>query len=116
MLLDHVIGDGKEWVTLEYMDDRPDYYVARVPTGTHKLIEDRSEKWYSEIMPEIEQAIDDESVEFYNERNWREHDKKGYVDNSRKWPIPPYQPCGSSWSEYHPSKETLRLGGKKTKT
>ena len=81
MLLHRIIGDGKEWVTLQYMDDRPDYYVARVPTGTHKLIDKKSDKWYDDIMPEIEEAIADEARDFYNERNWREYEKNGYVYN-----------------------------------
>lgn len=112
MLLDRVWGDGREWVWFEYMDDRPDFYVARVPTGTLEAISARTDKWYDCLMAEIEGQIDDEAKDFYSERNWREHDKKGYVYNSRKWPIPPFQACGSAWGEYEPSETILKANAK----
>lgn len=107
MLLDKIFGDGGEWVKVQYLDDRPDYYVVRVPTGTHQLIEDRSDEWYEGLWQEITEAIADEAKDFYNEHNWREHEKNGYVYKTRKWPIPPYEPSGSSWSAFEPSIETL---------
>jgi hypothetical protein len=100
MLLSEVFGDGKEVIWFEYMDDRPCFYVIRVNTGTYKQIESKADEFYDELLPVIEDAIDDEAVDFYSDRNWRERDKLGYVYDSRRWPIPPYYSSGSSWGKY----------------
>lgn len=98
-LVDRVFGDGKEIITFQYMDDRPDYYVVRVGTGTAALM-DRKEDEFYDLLGRIENQIADEGMDFYSERAWREHDRKGYVYTNRRWPVPPYQPCGSSWGTY----------------
>ena len=106
MLLTRVFGDGKEWIALAYADKRPDYYLARVPTGTHTLIEHRAAAWY-DILREIEQAIAEEAVEFYGARQRRERDAKGCVCDTRKWPIPPATGAGVAWWIYEPSEALL---------
>ena len=103
MLLDAVFGDGKEFVWFEYMDDRPCYYIARVPTGTQK------EKGYPAVINDIEDAIRDEAMDFYSERAWREHDRKGYVSTNRRWPIPPGMASGSAWGSYEPPEHVLAM-------
>lgn len=106
MLLSRVFGDGKEWITVQHMDDRPDYYVVRVPAGTLALIAQQADAWY-DLLDEIRDAIDDEAMDFYTERQWREREDKGYVCDTRKWPIPPDSPCGTSWGEYEPSEDLV---------
>lgn len=105
MLLSEVFGDGKEWIWFGYLDDRPNYYVIRVPTRTHQLIDDQSDEWYDGLLVSIHNQIDKEAMDFYSERNWRERDRLGYVYNARRWPIPPYQPSGCAWGEIAPIKE-----------
>jgi len=104
-LISKIFGDGAELVTFQYMDDRPDYYVARVPSGTLMAIDDQTDVWYDVLMPDIVNQIDDEATDFYTERNWRERDRKGYVCVSRRWPIPPGEASGSSWGEFSPSDD-----------
>lgn len=111
MLLSHVIGDGSEWIWFSYMDDRPSYYVVRVPSGTHQKIENRSDDFYDDILPAIESAIDEEAFDFYGSRQWKEYDREGCVCNNRRWPIPPHFPSGSSWGKYTPDRDTLRRAG-----
>lgn len=111
MLLLHVIGDGVEWLWFSYLDDRPNYYVVRVPAGTHQKIEDRSDDFYDDILPEIHDSIEEEAFDFYGPRQWREYDREGYVTNNRRWPIPPHMPSGSSWGKFTPDEETLRRAG-----
>ncbi|MDR1282422.1 MAG: hypothetical protein LBK99_16610 [Opitutaceae bacterium] len=108
MLLGTIIGDGAEWIWFSYMDDRPNYYVVRVPTGTLVSIQGRTDYFYDDVLPEIVNAIEDESYDFYGPRQWRERDRKGYVSSTRRWPIPPNFSSGSTWGEYEPDKETLR--------
>lgn len=100
MLLDTVIGDGKEAIWIQYMDDRPNYYIVRVPTGTNALIEDRADEWCDDLLPQITEAIADEAQDFYTERAWSEYERKGYVCTSRRWPIPPSFPAGCGWGKY----------------
>lgn len=100
MLLDTVIGDGKEAIWIQYMDDRPNYYILRVPTGTNALIKDRADEWRDDLLPQITEAIADEAQDFYTERAWNEYERKGYVCTNRRWPIPPSFPVGCSWGRY----------------
>lgn len=101
MLLDHVFGDGKERIWIEHMDDRPDYYVVRVSSGTHALIESQNDEWYDHLLPSIQNTIEDEAMEFYSNRQWNEHERNGYV-KTRKWPIPPHMPSGTAWGVIKP--------------
>jgi hypothetical protein len=91
MLVEAVFGDGTEWIWFEYMDDRPQYYVARVPSGT------LTQHGYPDVINALENSIEEEAMDFYSKRAWREYDRKGYVDINRRWPIPPHMPNGSSW-------------------
>lgn len=100
MVLDTVFGDGGEAIWFQYADDRPNYYIVKVPTGTGELIESRSDDWYDELLPRIAEAVADEAQEFYSDRAWREYEREGAVCTNRRWPIPPYFPAGCSWGKY----------------
>lgn len=108
MLVSHIFGDGAELMTFEYMDDRPYYYVVLVPTGTYKEIDARSQVIH-DLIDDIQDVIETEAMEFYSDRAYNEYERKGYVLNNRRWPIPPHQPCGCSWGRYSPSKQDLAI-------
>lgn len=110
-LISKIFGDGKELIWFLYLDDRPDFYVARVNSGTLKAIEKQSDRWYDDIMPDIEESIADEAMDFYREIHWKEYDRDGYVSATRDWPIPPYNGSGTSWGAY--TGPLIQRGGKK---
>lgn len=104
-LVDKVFGDGREFVWFQSMDDRPNYYVARVPTGFSRS------NGYPDLIDDIEDAIRDESFDFYSERAWKEYDRFGYVDRYRRWPIPAVSLCGSEWGPFSPPDYLLAMCG-----
>jgi hypothetical protein len=111
MLLDTVFGDGAEWIWFEHLDDRPDYYIARVPTGT------LTKTGCPEIISDVEDAIRDEASDYFSARAWREYERDGWPEQHRRWPIPPRLACGSAWGSYTPPPHVRALAkNRKPKT
>lgn len=109
-LVERVFGDGKELLWLEYMDDRPDFYVIRIPTGTHAGRKGDDCDFQDNLLPEIESTIEEEASWRMSDAAVMEYSLEGYVSRHRHWPIPPHMPSGSAWGEYTGS--LILRGGK----
>ena len=105
-LIEAIHGNGQKWLWFGYMDDRPWFYVARVDSSV--VANNNNEKWSDEVLPWIEDQIEDEMMEFMTEEQCDQWREQGYLDGDRPWPIPPLEmPCGSEWGWYRPSEEDL---------
>ena len=108
-LLDAVYGDGSEWVWVQYLDDRPDYYVARCGAGTIAAMKTQSDAWY-DLLDDIIDAIEEEAGEGTTEEQEDEREKTGFISDTRAWPIPPGGlSSGTTWGKYNPTPEALAL-------
>ena len=98
-LLDDQHGDGKQWIWFGYMDDRPNYYVARVDSAADM----DTEGWYDDVLPWIEETIQYEAAEFMTDEQDDEWQATGCVTD-RAWPVPPMGGSdGSAWGSYEPT-------------
>lgn len=101
-LLEFVHGDGKQWFWIGYMDDRPNFYVARVDSGVSL---DGPEQWHKCVMPRLEDAILAEALNLASDADYEEYCETGFIAD-REWPMPPLEcPCGTNWGHYTPTTE-----------
>jgi len=104
ILLDGKIGDGKKVMYFEFMDDRPFYYVVRADSEIKEGMDE-----FIEMIESIRELIEDESMCIMTDEQYDEYEQKGWPEETRDFPIPPYCSCGYSWGDYTPCKAEIRL-------
>lgn len=105
-LIEAIHGDGKQWLWLGYLDDRPWFYVVRVDSSV--MANNGNSEWGEEVLPWIQNQIEEEMVYFMTDEENDEWIEKGYLEDGGTWPIPPLGgSCGCEWGEYAPNPEDL---------
>lgn len=97
-LIDYSHGDGGQIIWIEYMDDRPRYYIVRVDSDLN--IDGDDFLWT--VLAEINDVILEESFEFMDDKQRDEFEQYGYFDTcDREWPIPPLEMAsGTEWGKF----------------